>query len=82
LTLVIGLVVSALYIGLWKWSEHQPLGATATGLGIFVTLHLANAVVDPATIMQGIIVKIAILVLLIRGVRAGVVLRSHGVRAL
>ena len=82
LTLVVGLGVAALYAGLWQWSKRQPLGATAAGLGIFVTLHVANAVVDPATLFQGIVVKIIVLVFLIRGVRAGVVLRSHGAGSL
>jgi hypothetical protein len=77
--LVIGLGVAVLYAGLWQWSKQQPLGATAAGLGIFVTLQVGSAVMEPATLVQGIIVKIVVLVLLIRGVRAGVVLRSHGV---
>lgn len=82
LLLVIGLACSAIYFGLWQWSKQQPLPAAATGLGIYVTLHAANAVADPATIVQGIFVKIAILVMLVRAVRAGVVLRSHGVSAI
>jgi hypothetical protein len=82
LLLVIGLTCSALYFGLWQWSKKQPLPAAATGLGIYVTLHAANAVADPATLAQGIFVKIAILVMLVRAVRAGVVLRSHGVGAI
>jgi hypothetical protein len=80
--LMVGLGVASLYAALWHWSKQQPLGATAAGLGIFVTLQVATMVVSPATISQGAIGKIVILVLLIRGVRAGVVLRSHGVGAL
>jgi hypothetical protein len=81
-TLLVGIGVAALYGILWHWSKRQPLGATAAGLGIFVTLHAATMVVNPATILQGILVKIVVLVLLIRGVHAGVVLRSHGVSGL
>ncbi len=77
-TLVIGLGIAVLYAGLWQWSKREALGATASGLGIFVTLQAAGAVVDPATLFQGVIVKVIVLVLLVRGVRAGVVLRSHG----
>jgi hypothetical protein len=79
ISLVVGLGAAAVYIGLWHWSKRQPLGATAAGLGIFVTLVAASAVVEPRTLAQGLIVKVVVLVLLIRGVRAGVVLRSHGV---
>lgn len=74
----INLGISAFYFGLWHWSKQQPLGATAAGLGVFVTLHVASAVIDPATIAQGLVLKIVVLVLLVRGVRAGVMLRSHG----
>jgi hypothetical protein len=78
--LALGLGVAALYFGLWHWSKRQPLGATAAGLGIFVTLQVGLVIAEPATALQGIVVKIVLLVLLIRGVRAGVVLRSHGIR--
>lgn len=81
LGLVVGLGIAALFFGFWRWSKRQPLAATASALGVFVTLHVANAVLDPATIAQGLIVKIVILVVLVRGVRAGVILRSHGSRS-
>jgi hypothetical protein len=80
--LVVGLGIAALYAAFWQWSKRQTLGATAAGLGVFVTLQVANFVVHPASLLQGIVVKIVILVLLVRGVRAGVVLRSHGVGSL
>lgn len=77
----VGLGIAALFFGFWRWSKRQPLAATASALGVFVTLHVANAFLDPATIAQGLIVKIVILVILVRGVRAGVILRSHGHRS-
>lgn len=82
LGLMIGIGLAALYLGLWQWSKQQPLGATAAGLGIYVTLLVGNALVDPFTLARGVIFKVIILVVLIRGVRAGVILRSHGVSGL
>jgi hypothetical protein len=79
--LMSSLVFAAVYVGLWQWAKQQPLGATAAGLGIYVTLQLGMAAIDPSTILQGVLVKIAIIVVLVRGVRAAVMLRSHGVRA-
>jgi len=81
-SLVVGLGVAALYAGLWVWSKRQPLGATAAGLGIFVTLQVGSAIIEPATLLQGVLVKIALLVLLIRGVHAGVLLRGHGLHGI
>jgi hypothetical protein len=80
--LVVGLGTAALYMGMWQWSKRHTLAATAAGLGIFVTLVAGSAVVEPATLWQGLIVKIVVVVLLIRGLRAGVVLRSHGISGL
>jgi len=80
--LVGGLVLAGLYGGLWHWSKLHPLGATAAGLGVFVTLIAGAAVANPATLFNGILYKIIVFVLLVRGVRAGVVLRGHGVSGL
>ncbi|HEY8947140.1 MAG TPA: hypothetical protein VIM73_23010, partial [Polyangiaceae bacterium] len=47
-TLVVGLLVAAVYAGLWQWAKQQPLGATAAGLGIFATLLVGSAAANPA----------------------------------
>lgn len=77
--LVVGLGIAALFAALWQWSKQRPFGATAAGLGIYLTLLVGDLVVDPAILLQGLVVRIVIVVLLIRGVRAGVVLRRHRV---
>jgi hypothetical protein len=75
--LVVGLMIAAVYAALWQWAKRQPLGATAAALGILVTLWIGNAAMEPGTLLNGFVLKIIIVILLIRGVRAGVALRSH-----
>jgi hypothetical protein len=74
--------VAASFIGLWRWADQHPLGATATGLGVYLTFLVAGALMDPSSLFKSIIFKVIILALLSRGLRAAVALRSHGVGAL
>ena len=61
----------AIYVGLIFWCSRNPFGACLTGLVIYVTLILINAAVDPATIVQGIIMKAIIIIALANGIKAG-----------
>lgn len=64
--------IAVLFFGLYAWSRKNPFPAAVVGLVVFVTIHLADALVDPTTILQGIIVKIIVVAILIRAVKAGV----------
>jgi hypothetical protein len=61
IVLVVTLGLSALFFGLWIWGKTAPFAALLTALIVFVTFHLLDAVLDPATIFRGIIVKIVLL---------------------
>jgi hypothetical protein len=67
--MIFGIAI-AFYV-LWLWSRKNPFPAAIVGLVLFVTLHLLDAVVDPATIVQGILVKIIVVVVLAKAVSAG-----------
>ena len=64
--------VAAGFWGLWWWSRSRPLPAAITGLVVFLTLHLIAAVVDPKSIVQGILIKIIVVVLLVSAIQAGI----------
>jgi len=80
--LVGGLIFAAFYVGLWHWSKRRPLKATAIGLGVYVALAVGNLIIDPAILLRGLVFRILVVALLIRGVRAGLLLRHHGITAL
>ncbi|MCG3136011.1 MAG: hypothetical protein HMLKMBBP_03798 [Planctomycetes bacterium] len=69
-------VLAAGFVGLWIWAKRNAFGATLTAFIAFLTLVLVNAVVDPATIVQGVIVKILVIAALLKGLKSGLALRK------
>ncbi len=78
-TLIVNLIPSALMLVLAWWSKRKPLAAILIATAIFVTVHVVSAIVDPQTIMQGILLKIIIIGVLIKGIKGAFSLRTeHG----
>lgn len=69
------------FFGLWIWARSSPLPAAIVGMVIFVSIHVVTAVIDPATIIQGIIFKIIILYMLCKAIGGGLkhreLMRAH-----
>ena len=74
--LVVILVIGAIYFGLWVWAKSAPFPAALTGLILYVTLWLGQGVMDPASLVQGILIKIIIVAVLIKAVQAGLEYRK------
>jgi hypothetical protein len=68
--LVISLVLALIYIALGFWAKQKPLPAILCCLVLYVTLVALDALYDPASLLKGIILKIAIVAYLIKGVMA------------
>jgi hypothetical protein len=81
LLLVVNIVLGAIYVGLWLWAAKAPLPATVIALLIFVTVVVVNVIIDPKTLAQGIIVKIAVIGGLGSAVAAAVKSRAAAARA-
>lgn len=62
---IIDWVVAGVFIGLGIWSYKKASLALIIGLGFYVAIILLLAVIDPITIVQGIILKIIIIVCLV-----------------
>lgn len=69
-TMVVNLVLSLVFLILAAWSEKNPFGAILTAFIIYVTVHITNAFADPATIAQGIIIKIFFIAAFVKGIRS------------
>lgn len=63
--------IVGIFAGLAVWALYVPLIACSVGLGVFVLLHVLEAVADPASIGRGIIMKVVIISLLVGGIRNG-----------
>jgi hypothetical protein len=69
-TMVVNLVLSLVFFILAAWSQQNPFGAILTAFIIYLTVHITNAFVDPATIAQGIIIKIFFIAAFVKGIRS------------
>jgi len=73
--LIVNLVLAAIMVGLAIWGRRAPLAAILVATAVYVAVTATNAVLDPATIAQGIIVKILIILVLVRGIRGALAMR-------
>jgi len=67
-SIVVYVFLTLLFVALAFWTKQKPFTAIVTALIIYTLLIVASAIVDPATILQGWIVKIVVFVLLINSV--------------
>ncbi|HVV81580.1 MAG TPA: zinc ribbon domain-containing protein [Kofleriaceae bacterium] len=61
----------AIHLGLYVWARRAPLAAAIVALILFVSLHVANAVLDPDSIDKGIVLKVVFVAILIKAIQAG-----------
>lgn len=69
-------LISAVFFGLAYWAKNNPFAAAVVGLVLFLSVHLADAVVDPNQIYKGIIVKVIVIVILVKAIRDGLAYRE------
>jgi hypothetical protein len=73
--LVINLVVAGLMGALWAWARRSPLPAICGAFALLVVVYGGSAVLDPSSILKGIILKIASFAALYKGLRAALAAR-------
>ena len=73
LILYLSMAVGLLFLGFAAFVYQYPLFCTLSGLIIYVSALLVNAVLDSSTLYQGIIIRVAIIAVLINGVKTAIV---------
>lgn len=73
--------LAVLMLGLYIWARRSPFPAILTGLCTFLALILFNALVDPTTLLQGVIVKVLAIAGLVGGLKATLAERALARRA-
>lgn len=63
--------IAAIFLALAMWARRSPFPASIIGLVVFLTVHLLEAIADPKTIVNGIIVKIIVILILSKAISAG-----------
>lgn len=59
----------AIFIGLAIWTKYKPFAALLTAIIFFLAIWLLGAILNPASIFSGILIKVVLMVLLIMGIR-------------
>lgn len=68
--LVASLVLAVIYLVLAAWSDKQPFAAILTGFIIYITIQLLSVILDPINILSGIVLKIIIITVFIKGIKS------------
>jgi hypothetical protein len=63
--------LGAAFFGLWWWAQTNPFSAALTALLVYLTTQVVIAMVEPESLLKGIIVKIVIAAALFSAVSAG-----------
>lgn len=74
--LVVLYVIASLFWALYIWACWQPLPAAITGIIFFVSLHLLDAMINPASLASGIIIKVMVIAMFIKAIDAGLKCRK------
>jgi len=72
---VVNYLLAALFLGLFFWSRKAPLPATIVALCIYLAVNVLNAIIDPTTLLQGLVLKGFCIASLAAGIRAAVAQR-------
>jgi hypothetical protein len=54
------------------WSKKKPLAAIVTGFIIYMLILILDALVDPKTILQGLILKIIVIGAFVTGIKGAI----------
>lgn len=76
LDLGINLFFAFIYLVLAFWSEQKPFVALLIGLFLYITLIVINAIIDPVTLVRGIIWKVLIISYLGKGIYSALEARN------
>ncbi|MBN2728150.1 MAG: hypothetical protein JXR53_02915 [Bacteroidales bacterium] len=62
ISILIGSIIGAgIYFALAEWSKKKPFPAILIGFFVYIVFMLINAIIDPNTLYQGLIIKIVII---------------------
>lgn len=53
--------LALVFFGLWLWGRKSPAPAISWALGVFITVHLLDAIVDPISLFRGLPMKVIVI---------------------
>jgi hypothetical protein len=70
--LVTQLALAGVMTALWLWARRAPLAAVASAFAILALLQIASAIIEPASLTRGLLLKLVVVFILIKALRAAV----------
>ena len=74
--LVVNGILAVLMGALWLWARRAPLPAIACALALYLVVQVVSAIVDPSSIVKGIIIKLVAFGALYKGFKAALAARA------
>jgi hypothetical protein len=74
--LITNAVLAAVMAALALWGKRSPLPAVVVATATYAVVIVVNAIVDAKTIGQGIILKVVVIGLFVKGIKAALALRA------
>ncbi len=74
--LIVNLILAAVMGSLAVWGKRAPLPAVIIAAATYAVVIVTNAIISPASIAQGVYMKIVIIGFLYRGIKAALALRT------
>lgn len=59
----------AVFLGLYVWARGNPYPACVAGLAVYILIILLSGLADPATLTQGLLVKLVVIFVLASAIR-------------
>ena len=67
---ITNLVMAIIFVALGAYSKRKPLACLISGLSLYIIVLVLNAIIEPMSIVQGIIIKVIIIGYMIRGIKS------------
>ena len=74
--MIVNLILAAAMVGLALCGRRAPLAAVLVAAATYAVVLVTNALIDPASIGQGVFLKIFVVILLVRGIKGALALRG------
>ncbi|MFY7669942.1 hypothetical protein ACOSP6_02525 [Tenacibaculum sp. MEBiC06402] len=82
ISLGVNFFVAFIYLTLAFWSEQKPFISLLIGLLLYITILIIGFIIDPTSIVRGILWKILIISLLAKGMHSALELKNKGTNEL
>ncbi len=75
--LVVNLGLAAIMVGFFFWAKRSAFAAIVAAAAVYAAVIVLNAIIDPASILQGFLIKGIVILFLVRGIKSELHLRAR-----